>query len=644
MFEHLLLPGQIGRLKLKNRMKFTATTTNYCGEGGEVTDRELAFMLERAKGGAAIVSSGGGYPDILGRGYRNQMGLHDDRLIPGLNKLAQGIKGNGAVAVGQIMHTGRYAQPAKYGIKAEPVGPTAMAPKLPHYAPCRGLTTDEVKGLVEAYGRAAGRIKKAGFDAVDIGVMGGYLPTSFLCPAYNRRTDEYGGSLENRARFIVEIIKRIKAEVGTGYPVTIKMLATDLLLEGGNTEEEYIEVARMCEDAGVDAISLAVGIHESDLPAITAEIESGHWVYLAANWKKAGIKVPLLMSYRLSKPEVAERAIAEGALDFWEMCRPMIADPYLPTKVAQGRPEEIAVCIADADCIAGLFVDQPVACTVNPRAGRELDPAFRTSAATTKRKIMVVGGGPAGMEAAATASLRGHRVTLYESAEKLGGQLLQASVGVFKDEIAALKDYLALRVVRSGVDVKLNSRVTAQTVKRLKPDVVVVAAGSTPIVPDIPGINHSKVVTAVAVLAGGKPVGDRVVIIGGGMIGCEIAEFLVRQGKKVTILEARKHIGQDIGPFNRWRVLQRLQEARVGMETTIEVKEIVEDGVVAGRGGTTQLFAADSIVLAAGMKPDKELYQQLKGEIPEVYMIGDCVESRTIGEAIEEGARIGATL
>ena len=213
MFEHLRQPGQIGRMKLKNRMKFSATTTNFC-DNGEITDREIAFFAERAKGGAAMVSSGGGYPHILGKGYIGQIGLHDDKFIPGLRRLAQAIQDNGAKAIGQIMHAGRYAHPTEYGIEELPVGPTAMKPRLPRYMPCRELTNDEIKQLVELHGQAARRIKEAGFDAIDICCLGGYLLVSFLCPLTNKRTDEYGGSLENRARFTVEIIQRVRREVG----------------------------------------------------------------------------------------------------------------------------------------------------------------------------------------------------------------------------------------------------------------------------------------------------------------------------------------------------------------------------------------------------------------------------------------------
>lgn len=642
MFEHLLQPGQIRKMKLKNRMKFAATTTNFCDESGAVTDREIAFLAERAKGGAALVSTGGGYPHILGKAYIGQTGLHDDKLIPGLKRLAQAIQSNGAKATVEILHCGRYAQPIKYGIQGSPVGPTAVEPKLPRYTPCRELTSDEIKQLVEMHGQAARRVKEAGFDAVDIGCMTGYLLVSFLCPWTNKRSDEYGGSLENRARFTVEIIQRIRKEVGPDYPITIKTLANDLLREGGNSEEEYIEVGKMFEAAGVDSINLALGTHESDFPSMTAEIRSGHWLYLAEKWKKAGLKVPLMMAFRLDKPELAEKAIAEGIIDFWEMCRPLIADPYLPTKVSQGRIEDITPCLACATCLDKLLADIPIACKVNPRAGREGEEAFQIRPAKTKRKIMVVGGGPGGMEAATVAALRGHQVTLHEETDRLGGQLLAASVAPYKSELNHLTNYLVTQVTKASVEVRLNSQVTAQSIEQTKPDIVILATGSSPLIPDISGVERSNVVTALDVLTGKKRVGDTVVIIGGGMVGCEVAEFLVETGKKVTILEMLARIGQDIGAIARWRVIQRLSEAGVRMETRTKAEEITEEGVLTRREGLPQMFTADTVVLAAGMVPNNGLIQELQDKIPVVHLVGDSLEPRKIEEAMEEGFRLGA--
>jgi len=399
----------------------------------------------------------------------------------------------------------------------------------------------------------------------------------------------------------------------------------------------------MFQAAGVDSLSLGLGIHESDSPGLTAEIEPGHWLYLAEKWKKAGIEVPIMVSCRLSRPEIADKAIADGIIDFWEMCRPLIADPYLPTKVAKGRPEDIATCLADCNCLDNLLSDVPVTCIVNPRAGREEEPAYQ-SRPTTKRKVVVVGGGPAGMEAARVAALRGHQVVLYEEKDRLGGQLQAASVAPFKNDVKYLIDYLTTQVGKAGVKVKLNSQATAQSIEQSRPDVVILAAGSNPLMPDIPGVDRDNVVTALDVLAGKKPIGDSVVIIGGGMVGCEAAEFLAEKGKKITVLEMQKRIGQDINAINRWRVIQRLSEDGVSLETKTQAEEITTSGVRGSREGVSQFFPADTVVLAAGMVPNKGLLAELEGKIPSVHAIGDCLEPRQIGEAIEEGFRLGAAI
>ncbi|MFH0803028.1 MAG: FAD-dependent oxidoreductase, partial [bacterium] len=526
MFENLLKPGKIGSLTIKNRMKYAATVDNFCDyKTCDMTDREVEFLRERARGGFGIVTSQGGHPHILGKGYIGQMGLDSDEFLPGLRRLAAAMKENGAVAIGQVMHTGRYGHLHEYGVheviaggkkvSGMPVGPSAMKSPIRRYGECREMTIEEIEESVELHAQAARRLKEGGFDGVEICGIAGYLIPNFLSPWTNKRTDKYGGSLENRARFLLEIIKRSKELVGADYPFVLRLNGTDHI-KGGNTDEEYIEIAKMCESLGIDLFSVTVGWHESTSAGITAEIRPGHWLHLAENWKKAGIKAPLCQAYRLNQPEVAEKAIADGIIDYWEMCRPGIADPYLPKKITEGRPEDIVICPSDNQgCFYFIFVDQLMGCMVNPRVGREWDETYQIRPAEKKKKVVVVGGGPAGMEAARLAALRGHDVTLYEKSNELGGQLkLGAKTPLLYDWYDLIK-YYSTQVTKAGVKVELGKEATADLINKAGADVLILATGAKPAALKIPGIDKKHVTNVFDVLQEKVALGKKVAILGG---------------------------------------------------------------------------------------------------------------------------------
>lgn len=654
ILKNLVKPGRVGRLTVKNRMKYAATVNNFCDyKTCEVTDREVAFLRERARGGFGIVTTSGGHPHILGKGYIGQMGLDSDNFIPGLRRLAQAIKDEGAIAIGQVMHTGRYAHPKEYGINEAiaagkkvpgmPVGPTAMPSPIKRYAPCREMSIEEIEEQVELHAQAARRIKEAGFDGVEICAIAGYLISNFLSPWTNKRKDKYGGSLENRARFLLEIIKRSKELVGHDYPFLVRLNGTDLI-EGGNPDEAYIEIAKMCEELGVDLFSVTVGWHESTNAAITAEIKAGQWLYLAEKWKKAGIKTPICMAYRLNKPEVADKAIGDGIIDFWEMCRPGIADPYLPKKITEGRPEDIVICPADNQgCFYYIFVDQLMGCMLNPRVGREWDPTYEIRPAEKKKKILVIGGGPAGMEAARVAALRGHDVTLYEKSNGLGGQMKLGAKTPLLYDWHDLIHYYSTQLTKAGVKVELGKEANPDLINKAGADVLILATGAKPAILKIPGIDNKKVTNIFDVLEEKVTIGKNVVILGGNEIAVQTAEFVASLGKEVTIIEKGKNIGYDINIFNVLAHRRKIAELKIKTLVNVNVEKITDEGVIITTlGGREATIIADTIVNAEPFEPDRELLDSLKASAAaEIYSIGDCAGFRKLYEAIHDGYKVG---
>ena len=641
MFSHIMQPGRIRNMELKNRIKFASTTTNFANHDGTVNDREVAFIAERAKGGAGLVTVGGAYPHPLGKGYMGHLGASDDKFIPGLKRLADAIRENGGKSACQIMHTGRYAHVKEYGIADVPTGPSAVKSPLRKFGESRAMTREEVKEMIKLYGQAARRIKEAGFDAVEMRAHGGYLGASFLSPWANRRTDEYGGSLENRARFVLEFIQEVRKTVGKDYPLIMRLNASELM-EGGNSDEDLRKIGKMIEEVGIDLMSLTVGWHESPWPSITHEIPPGHWLFLAKEMKKV-LKIPVAMGYRLSKPELAEKAIAEGILDYWEMSRPMLADPYLPAKVAEGRPEDIAPCVAcNQGCMSKIFDDEEICCILNPRLGREANPKYQIKPVKKAKKVFVIGGGPGGLEAARIASQRGHNVTLFEKEEKLGGQLFIAAIPPHKHEMNSIREYLERQVRKTTATIKAGVEVNAKLIEKEKPDAVILASGILPLVPQIKGIDGSNAMSAEDVLWGLKEPGETVVVVGGEMVACETAELLADKGKKVTVVRRGPRMAVKVGPVQRGRLLTRLREKGVNLIPGVQkYEEISKEGLkLIDKDGNSQTIKADTVVYAVGVKANKELAGQLQGKVPALFSVGDCVEPRDIMAAIEEGCRV----
>jgi len=642
-FRNLFQPLQIGKLELKNRIVMLAMTTGYGELNETVSDRLVTFFAERAKGGAGLII----VPfSPVRAGSPVEPGLYDDRFIPGATRLTERIHAFGAKTAGQLITS--YHVILGSGIP-EVVGPSPVGNQMMRCTP-RPLTIDEIHGIIEEYAQSARRAREAGFDAVEILAGAGYLLNRFLSPVSNKRQDQYGGSLENRMRIILEIIGSVRKAVGEGFPISVR-LNVEEQMEGGHTIEDSKGVAQILEKAGIQVINMYTGWHESPVPTVQPSLPKGAFVHLAEKIK-SGVRIPVIATNRINDPLVAEKILAEGKADLIGMGRALLADPELPKKAMEGRVEEIIQCIACSNCLAEIMGayrqwGKPVAtfCTVNPVAGKEghdiLHPAPRS------KKVMVIGGGPAGLEAASIAAMRGHRVTLYDRGGELGGRLLLAAIPPYKNEMKTLAQSLAARARKAGVRIKLHSEAGRETIEEEKPDALVLALGATPRLPDIPGARGQNVVFAEEVLAGLNSVSGSVLVVGGGIVGCETAEFLLEQGKgvtQVTVLEMLDRMANDVSPTYRPFFLARLKKTGIKMITSARVEEITEKGVRVSQVDGSTWIEGNAGVLAWGYMANRQLVQELKGIVPEVHVAGDCITPRMIKEAMEEGFLVGCKI
>ncbi|MDM8535679.1 FAD-dependent oxidoreductase [Desulfobacterales bacterium HSG17] len=665
MQDHLFEPIQIGNLSIKNRIYLPAMHMGMA-DNFSVTERLTAFYAERARGGAGMIAVGyATINDIAGN--TQNIGAHSDEHLPGLTALASAIKDNGARAVVQLNHAGRYNFSFFLNGK-QPVAPSAIASRMTRETP-KAMTAEEIKSTIQDFADAAERVKKAGYDAVEILSGTGYLISEFLSPLTNQRDDEYGGSLDNRMRFGLEVLSALRQAVGADFPIMYRMNGNDFM-PGGQGRKELAEYAATLSDNGVDALCVNVGWHEARVPQIVTSVPRGVFAYLSRGIKDR-VKVPVIASHRINDPSRAREMIADGMCDMVAMGRSLIADPYLPEKARTGRDKQIVHCIACAQgCFDNLFKLKAVECLCNPLAGYENERVIRKT--DTPKKVMIIGGGAAGMSAALSASDRGHNVTIFESSDLLGGQLYLAAAPPGREEFSELAKDLATQVSLRKIKVVLNQKADTALIKAEKPDAVILATGALPLTPPIKGVDGENVVQAWDVLYNKVVTGQRVVIIGGGAVGVETALALAEKGtlsgeaikfllvnkaeppedlyelavngtKEITLVEMIDKMGKDIGKSTRWGMMQEMNRVGVIAKVATKALEITAAGLKVEGDGITEI-PADTIVLAAGSKSYNPLQETVEGLGIPVKVVGDAANVGMAFDAVHAGFIAGLEL
>lgn len=662
LFESL----RIGSLEIANRIAMPAMHMNMC-RNFQVTDRLVDFYRERSLGGAGMICVGYATVDEYS-GSPGNIGCHHDEQIPGLARLAGAIREGGARAAIQLNHAGRY-NPSFFLGGRQAVAPSAVPSRLTRETP-REMELAEIASTIERFAEAAERAQKAGFELVEILAGTGYLISSFLSPLTNRRRDEYGGSLENRMRFGLEVVDRVKQRLGHDFPLVVRVNGNDFM-EGGIGREDLQAFAVALVAAGADGLCINVGWHEAVVPQIVTKVPRGVYAYLAREIREK-VAVPVIASHRINDPATARHLLREGFCDMVAIGRGLIADPLFPKKARSGREELIVHCVGCGQgCFDNIFKMKAVECLCNPRAGHESEDTAEKTA--TAKDVLVVGGGAAGMYAAAAAAERGHRVVLHEKSMRLGGQLRLAGAPPGRGEFLVLADDLERQLAELGVRVMLNSTVDKDLLERQRPDALILATGGEPIVPPIPGADSPSVVQAWDVLAGRRQAGRRVIVIGGGAVGVETALLLAEEGtlsgdelkfllvngaespdslyrlatqgvREICLVEMTDKLGANFGKTTRWGMLQDVERYGIKQRMVAQVLEISEQGVRLEQDGQIEEIATDTVVLAVGTRSCNPL-AQVAGDlgIP-CQVIGDAGCPGTVFEASHQGRQAGRAI
>lgn len=634
-FELLFSPAKIGSMELHARVIMSPMQTNYADEEGYVTGQLIAYHVARARGGVAYNTTGQTTVALQGRYNQNMLCIYDNRYIPGFAKLADAVHEAGGKLVIQLNHCGPKADPKATGMPV--LGPSPIQGDPKSAIPVE-ISEEGISKTILDFVQAALRAKKAGIDGIELHMAHSYLMSSFLTSHMNKREDAYGGDIQGRMRFPLEVLTRVREAVGEDYPIVCRFSMGEFEDIGISLGDALI-LAKALEERGADAL------HISAYKDATAPyyMPQGHLIPLAAEVKEA-VDIPVIGVGRIVDPEFAEQVLSEGKVDLIALGRQLMADPEFPIKVKEGRLEEIIPCIGcNSGCI-GRHITYFSSCISNPTTGYEA--VTQVKAAEKKRKITVIGGGPAGIQTALTASARGHEVTLYEKGPRLGGNFYVASLPDGKtDDFQRLLTYWKNALKKSSVKVLLDEEASPERMRGENPDVVVVATGAFPFRPDIPGIDDERVIRAVDVLSKGLKIGQRVLVAGGGEVGLEVADHLARLGKEVIVIEMLGEVGSDVPKNTKPVLFERLEGAKVDLRTNTTLKRIEKGSVVVEKGGQEQTIEGiDNVVLALGFTSDQGIAQGLRRIFKEVHVIGDALEVRQAVSAVREGFELASKL
>ena len=640
-YPNLFSPGYIGTLEIRNRIVMAPMATNYPSESGGVTDALIDYYGARAKGGTGLIIVENCCVDYPGgKSGATQLRLDEDRFIPGISRLVDVVHYYGAKIAVQINHAGPSTSPVKTGENGA-VGASNI-PYASHLAGPRVLQIDEIERIIERFAQAALRAKKANFDAVELHGAHSYLLAHFMSPFTNHRTDDYGGDIQRRLLLPVKIIRRMRDLLGKDYPVIFRM-SVDEFLEGGRGVEESKRMAAMLVKEGIHAFHATAGTHPAIHPSGTSVVEpmgyaQGWKVNLSEEVKKS-VHVPVIAVGVIREPHFAEKILSQGKADFIALGRGLIADPDWANKARMGQEKEIRKCIScNEGCIRRRgFMDLPIRCTVNPEVGKS--SRFRPQPIREgSKRILVVGGGPGGMEAAIILKLRGHDVTLWERKSVLGGQLLFAGIPSVKMKLNWFLDYLKQQLYGLSVPYEFDKTATPENVLEFRPDELILATGAVPDFPSIAGIHGPNVKSIEQVLVEDYSAsGSKTIVMGGGAKGAETALFLSERGEAVSIVEIFGEVAGDMDPISRNDLLSRLESRGVAMHTEAKILSCEKQGVrVMLRGEKEGFIAGDNLIMALGYRPVNQLENELKGRLPRIHIIGDCVKPRKILDAVSE--------